>query len=123
MRFELLPNEILILCFEYLNTNERFHSFDALNYRYDRLIRNIPLHLNFEHMTKSAYDQICQIMLSQPEIRNHIYSLRLSNIDDYDQISSFLSVFSLERFPYLQSLCLSCLYADNVWQLVWMLPM
>jgi len=57
MNFELLPNEILIICFEYLNPFEIFYSFDRLNYRFYKLIRNIRLHLNFENVQKTIFDQ------------------------------------------------------------------
>ncbi|CAF1452759.1 unnamed protein product, partial [Rotaria sordida] len=49
-KFELLPNEILVECFEYLNALDIFHSFDQLNYRFYILIRNIRLYLSFEHV-------------------------------------------------------------------------
>ncbi len=32
MKFELLPSEIMIECFEYLNVPDIFYSFDQLNY-------------------------------------------------------------------------------------------
>ncbi len=47
MKFELLPNEILILCFEYLNAIDILYSFDGLNDRLNRLIRNISLFFGF----------------------------------------------------------------------------
>jgi hypothetical protein len=53
MEFELFPNEILIECFEFLNAFDIFNSFDQLNYRFDHLIRNIPLHLNFGNVDKT----------------------------------------------------------------------
>jgi hypothetical protein len=33
VKFESLPNEILIQCFEYLNGSDIFYSFDQLNSR------------------------------------------------------------------------------------------
>jgi hypothetical protein len=53
MKFELLPNEIFLECFQYLNAPDTFHSFDQLNYRFYTLIRNIyPLYLDFQQMKK-----------------------------------------------------------------------
>jgi hypothetical protein len=44
MKFELLPSEILMELLIYINI---FYSFDQLNYRFHKLIRNIPLYLDF----------------------------------------------------------------------------
>ena len=62
MNFERLPNEILIECFEYLNIFEIFYSFDRLNSRFYKLIRNIQLQLNFENIPKTLFDQFCLII-------------------------------------------------------------
>jgi hypothetical protein len=53
---ELLPNEIFIECFEYLNHLDIFYS---LNYRLNKLIQAIPLKINFEHVRKIIFDQMC----------------------------------------------------------------
>ncbi len=50
MIFELLPNEILILCLEYLKPYEIFSSFDRLN----KLIRNNQFQLTFENIQKQT---------------------------------------------------------------------
>jgi len=68
MKFELLPNEILIECFEYLNAPDIFYSFDQLNYRFYKLIRTISLHLDCQYAPKSMFDQFCTKILSTPEI-------------------------------------------------------
>ena len=86
MKFELLPNEIFIECFQYLNAPDIFYSFDQLNYRFHTLIRNIPLHLNFQQLKKSIFNQFCQIILSNPEIKQNIISLKLSNKGTRGQI-------------------------------------
>jgi hypothetical protein len=57
MHFELWPNEILFVCFEYLGIFEIFHSFDRLNDPFYTLIRNIPLQLNFRNVRKIKFDQ------------------------------------------------------------------
>jgi hypothetical protein len=67
MNFELLPNEILIELFEYLNI---FYSFNELNYRFDQLIRNIPLVLNCQGVPRSVFEQFCMKMLSNPVIKH-----------------------------------------------------
>jgi len=120
---ELLPNEILIECFEYLNAFEIFYSFDQLNYRFNKLIRNIPLYLNFENVRKSIFDQFCMKMKLNPEILAQIYSLKLSNINRCHQIETFLSFFSIDEFLHLRSFTLSSPNKDTVEQLKLMLPL
>src|SRR4051794_12151065 len=100
MKFELLPNEILIECFEYLDIFDTFYSFDQLNYRFYKLIRNILLHLNFQHVRKRKFDRFCQLISSDPNIKQQIYSLRLSNKDTCGQIKSFLSCFTPNEFSH-----------------------
>ncbi len=95
MKFEILPNEILILCFEYLNAIDIFYSFDGLNDRLNRLIRNL---------SKSKFDRFCVEILSHLHIKQQIHSLYLSNNRTCGQIQSFLSYFSFHEFSHLQSL-------------------
>ena len=107
-KLELLPNEILIQCFEYFNTPYLFYSFDQLNYRFNALIRHIPLCINLrENLTKSILDKFCIKMCTNPEIRDQVYSLNLPSLEDNDhaglRTKLFLSFFSLEDFVNLQN--------------------
>ncbi|CAF4353723.1 unnamed protein product, partial [Adineta steineri] len=117
MRFEFLPNEIFIECFQYLNVPDVFYSFDQLNYRFYTLIRTIPLWLNFEEFKKFKFNQFCQIILSNPELKHQIISLKLSNEGTRGQIEQFLSLFPLNEFINLRSLSLIDLKVENVEQL------
>jgi hypothetical protein len=74
MKFELLPNEILIECFEYLNAFQIFHSFNQLNNRFNKLIENVPLDLNFEYIQKFLIDQFSKKILSNEQIKKQSYS-------------------------------------------------
>ena len=94
MNFEFLPNEIFIECFQYLNAVDIFHSFDGLNNHFYSLIRHIPLYLNFQQLKKFQLKKFCQIILSNPKIKQNILSLQISDDDTYGQIPSFLSLFS-----------------------------
>ena len=97
-KFETLPNEILLHCFQFFDAFDLFNAFDGLNLRFNQLIRQIPLQLNFESIRKVIFDQFCTRLLFDVQIRNQIYSLKL------DQINIFFSKFSLNQFPHLQSL-------------------
>ena len=120
-KLELLPNEIFIECFQYLNAPDIFHSFDRLNYRFYRLIRNIPLHLNFQQLKKPLFKYFCQTILSNPEIKQNIISLQLSDEGTRGQIQSFLSLFSLNEFLHLRSLSLVKMNDDDAKQVLPML--
>ncbi|UJR29405.1 hypothetical protein I4U23_010617 [Adineta vaga] len=122
MTFELMPNETLIECFQYLNGVDIFYSFDQLNNRFSKLIRSIPLHLNFYQLKKSLYHQFCQSMISNPKMKQKIVSLQLSNEYTNGQISFLLSLFSLNEFTHLRSLKLFNLHDDNVQRILPMLP-
>ena len=68
---EVLPNEILLRCFQYLHAYEIFYSFIQLNYRFNQLIKSIPLYVDFQNTSnKLFFEQICD-----PVIKNQIYSL------------------------------------------------
>jgi hypothetical protein len=122
MKFELLPNEILMQCFGYLNAMHIFHSFDQLNYRFNKLIRSIPLHLDFQNIHKLICDQFCKKLQSNKEIKNQIYSLHLSNKNTSHKIHQFLSNISLDEFPHLQSLIFTDVKDHNVSQITSILP-
>ena len=108
-KFEVLPNEILIQCFEYLNAPYLFYSFDRLNYRFNDLIRRIPLCINLrENLAKSIFDKFCIKMLLNPKIKDQVYSLNLPLSEDNDpagrlRTKQFLSFFSLDDFSNLQN--------------------
>jgi hypothetical protein len=122
MIFELLPNEILMECFEYFTVFEIFYSFDQLNYRFYQLIRTIPLNIDFQYVEKSIFDQFCMELLINSDIKRQIYSLKLSNNEMTGQIQKFLSLFSLDEFSQLQSLTLIEIKKNNVNKLITMLP-
>ena len=43
---DVLPNELLLECFKYLDGLDIFHSFNELNARFSILIRSIPLYID-----------------------------------------------------------------------------
>jgi len=106
-KFEVLPNEILIQCFQYLNAPYLFHSFDQLNHRFNDLIHHIPLHMNLsEDLGKSILDNFCIKMLLNSKIKDQVYSLNLPSLEDNDhaglRTNRFLSFFPLEDFVNLR---------------------
>ena len=66
-----------------------------LNYPFYRLVRNIPLHLNSEHLNNFEFNKFCHTILSNREIKQNIISLNLSDEGTCRQIQSFLTLFSL----------------------------
>ena len=122
-KIELLPNEILYKCFKYLNGIDIFYSFDQLNYRFNQLIRSIPLYIDFQNIQKLLFNHFCKKILPNKEIQKQIYSLSLSDRNIYNQIQPFLSLFSFDEFPQLQSLSLAEVTSYDVSQLKLMLPL
>ncbi len=100
MKFEFLPNEILLLCFQYLNILDIFHSFDQLNNRFSKLIRTIQFELNFENIQKTIFDKFCTKMKLNPEIQKQIYSLKLSNEDTCGQIDAYFYLMNFLLFNH-----------------------
>lgn len=102
MKFEHLPNEIIIECFEYFNAFHIFYSFDKLNNRFDYLIHNTRLYINFENVNRIIFDNFCTKILFHPEILQQIYSFQIKTNEDYLPCNIFLSYFSLKQLSYLQ---------------------
>ena len=114
LKFESLPNEIFLQCFEYLHHSEIFHSFERLNSCFTQLIQNIHFHLNFQHAKKSLFDQFCRRLLQNPSMKRQIFSLKLSSESTTcRQISAFFRDFSLDQFSGLQSLTLIDIKQDQ----------
>lgn len=58
-------------------------------------------------MNNSLFDKFCQEMLLNPQIKNQIISLELSNKNASGQLNVFILFFSLHEFSQLRSLTLS----------------
>ena len=78
------------------------YSFNQLNYRFYRLIRNISLHVDF--------NQFCQIILSNPEIKHKIISLNnfkpifgVNNIISIRIMNLIIVQYQYIQFPTLES--------------------
>ena len=104
---EVFPNELLIECFKYLDGLDIFYSFDGLNSRFSRLIRHIgQLYIDFRNISTSKYYKICMQLLSDSEIKKQIYSLKLTNKNDYQMKIVESEFSSFDGFGDLRSLSL-----------------
>jgi hypothetical protein len=125
MKFELLPNEIFIECFEYFNVLEIYYSFDVLNSRFNKLIRNIPLNIDFQNVRKKLFDEFSYLQsltLIQVQEKNmeklktilplilQLYSFRL--IDSHIDISNGLPYSKLQTL-YMPRLDFLPIFPDN----------
>jgi len=102
---DVLPNELLLECFKYLDALDIFHSFDRLNYRFSTLIRSIPLYLDFLKISTEKYYQTCLKLLSDTNIKQQIYSLKLNSNNGY-KMHIIKSELLANGFPRLHSLFL-----------------
>jgi hypothetical protein len=65
----------------------------------------------------------CMEISLNPQMKQHIYSLNLSNKDSCGQIELFLKLFSLNEFSNLRSLSLTDIHEDDAILLKSMLPL
>ncbi len=94
MKFEYLPNEILMRCFQHLNAADVIHSFDQLNCRVSQLIRNTLLHLSCSQSHQcllNIYDQM------------FIQSLTITNCK-FEEIFQLFKSFSMIKYFQVQHL-------------------
>ncbi|CAF1592870.1 unnamed protein product, partial [Didymodactylos carnosus] len=102
-KFEILPNELLLVTFDYLDSSDVLFTFSNLNHRLDNLLQASYRHLHFDFrlIKKSKFDFICQIWNI-----HHIHTLILSDDDNYTcgLINLFLNLFQLQDFINLNRL-------------------
>jgi hypothetical protein len=92
MNLELLPNEILLDVFDYLNGIDLLRVFYGLNSRFNFLLCNQfrSYRFPFNSISKRNFDIICQQHL--PFIADRIISMNLYDYKDTpDQINLFFS--------------------------------
>ncbi|CAM2698650.1 unnamed protein product [Rotaria socialis] len=108
MSLELLPNEILLDVFDYLNGIDLLRTFYGLTSRFNILLherfQNCSIELN--SVSKRDFDRICQQHL--PAMSDYIVALNISDSEETPaQIKQFLQyVPSFNGFTRLQSLSL-----------------
>ncbi|CAF1347855.1 unnamed protein product [Rotaria sordida] len=104
--FELLPNEIFLYLFNYMDSVDLLHAFYGLNSRFNRLLyeefRSYRFH--FDLFSKRQFDMICQRHL--PFIIGRFIFLRLSDSDETPgQINHFFSYIpSMSYLTHLRCL-------------------
>jgi hypothetical protein len=121
MKFEELPNELLLSLFQFLNTINLFHAFNGLNSRFNNLLFSYDqkYHLDFRSISKHDFEIVCQDYL--PYMMGQIISLHLSDEDETPMLSNlFLSHgFTLNQFNYLQILSLHHINSPNrIYQMI-----
>ena len=75
--FNQLPAELLLCVCEYLSPSDIFFSFDGLNCRISRTIRDYFRHFFLAQLPFARFDHICRSVL--PEIGPQLRSLTISN--------------------------------------------
>ncbi|CAF1427871.1 unnamed protein product [Adineta steineri] len=116
MNFNLLPNEILLTFFDYLDGDDLLHAFDGLNARINALLykQYRRYYFDFSVLSKRNFDLICQQYI--PLIADHILALHLSDSElTPGQISLFFSYIpSLRQFTHLRSLSFTYLRSKDI---------
>jgi len=116
MLLEVLPNELLLKLFEFLDTAELFHAFHKLNNRFDTLLLTHfrPYYVNFHSTLKYKFDFLSQHYL--PLIIDKIISIRLSDNNDETPRQTdffFSSGLQLNQFIHLRSLSLFYIHNEQ----------
>ncbi|CAF1380376.1 unnamed protein product [Adineta steineri] len=93
MKFEYLPNEILMKCFQYLNATDVIYSFNQLNYRFSKLIRNSPLHLSCSQYQQSLFDIYKHMFIKSLTILN----CKFDDLFELFQNLSMIKYFKIEH--------------------------
>ncbi|CAF0925038.1 unnamed protein product [Rotaria sp. Silwood1] len=116
MKFEQLPNELILDVFEYLDAIDLLHAFYGLNCRFNKLL-NISFkfyHLNFRSVSKYTFTIVCQQHLST--IINKIVSFYLADDEETPNLSEiFLSYnFTFNQFIHLKSLSIQSIQSIDL---------
>ncbi|CAF0944974.1 unnamed protein product [Adineta steineri] len=104
-----LPNEIFRDIFDYLCPIDVINSFYGLNYRFNELIKTIPMKLKCNKLNKNEYKRVLKHIV--PKIKLQLYSLELGVLSK--TIHSFNSEISIDLFTqsynFTQFVNLRCL--------------
>jgi len=129
--FHDLPNEIYQEIFDYLCPLNIMHSFYGLNHRLNRLIKTIPIKLNFKNLNKNEYkrvlkqivpkitQQIVGIELGQSSKVNHCFS---SSFNSEFLIDLFIQSFNFTQFSNLRFLSITSLNLTQLESLFLVIP-
>ena len=103
MKFESLPNELLLELFEYFKTIDLLRTFFHINARFDALFVSHfqQFRLDFRSISKVDFDFVSQQCLSS--IADRVITIHLSDDDETPHLSDHFRRFSflLKRFTSL----------------------
>ncbi|CAM4829041.1 unnamed protein product [Rotaria magnacalcarata] len=106
MKFEELPNELLLDLFEFCDPIQLIRSFQHLNTRFNQLlfVRFCSYRLDFRSISKANFHLMCEEYL--PLIIDNVSSLCLSDGEETPQLSQHLIPYclTLDEFTRLRSL-------------------
>lgn len=116
MNLEILPNEILLDVFNYIDGTDLLHAFYGLNDRFSSLLYELyrNYHFQFNSVLKRHFDQTCQHHF--PYIVDRITALSLSDSNNTPgQINLFFSyISSLNQFIHLRALTIRWVRSYNL---------
>ncbi|CAF0921743.1 unnamed protein product [Adineta ricciae] len=116
MKFEYLPNEILLDIFEYFHLRDLFQTFHNLNFRLNQLLYESfrSYSLDLRSISRYDFDIICQQHL--PIILHKITSIHLADNDETPNLPQrFLSQsISVDQFTHLKSLSIHSIQSIDI---------
>ncbi|UJR34670.1 hypothetical protein I4U23_027447 [Adineta vaga] len=111
MSFEILPDEILLMIYSYLNDIEILHAFNDLNTRLNSTIINYRKHIHLIHTRYGQFNQYCCILthtnLSLQNVLHYVmYNDMITHFDVYIKTTNDLMIL-LHYFRNLYFLSIS----------------
>ncbi|UJR06820.1 hypothetical protein I4U23_011108 [Adineta vaga] len=116
MSFEILPDEILLMIYSYLNGIEILEAFNDLNIRLNSTISNHRKHINLTRKRYGEFNRYCR-MLAHTNLGLQVQTFNLSNTDsNLDLLTLFRKqVWRLdEKLPNLECLTLLDIKYDGL---------
>ncbi|CAF3991737.1 unnamed protein product [Rotaria sordida] len=119
---KVLPNEILLMIFEYLNVHDLFQSFYNLNKRFNNLIYSMPLyHIDLNNIErKSTFDYYQHSIIPKIQYQQNETVIVLDIDDD---LCNCIKILDQLKLMNLKSLRIKNFNEDNINYLLSILPM
>ncbi|CAF1264650.1 unnamed protein product [Adineta steineri] len=103
-KFEQLPNELLLICFDYFDYYYLYETFSSLNQHFKNLIQyRTEIYLNMKLIPNEKFLPFCS-QLNQLITTNHNYSLSIRINNNYRFNSIFQDNLFNENFSRIKSL-------------------
>jgi hypothetical protein len=117
-KFEQFPNELILICFSYLNLLELYETFSHLNQRFNQLIQyDAKLCIDLNSIPDTKFLTFC-MKLNQFITTTQNYPLSIIAHDQYKFNLIFYDDLFQGKFDKLKSLTLSNIKVENIYSII-----